>query len=132
MSHFVILDDSNVITNVIVIADADCLDSESNESEAVGVSFCTALLGAGNYKQCSYNSTFRKQMAVVGGTYNTSENKFVHTKPHASWVLNADLDWVAPNDIPANSIQEGGDHKYYWNEDNYQADNSTGWVDLGV
>jgi hypothetical protein len=42
MAHFAVLDGSNSVTAVNVIADADCLDGES-ESEAVGIAFCEAL-----------------------------------------------------------------------------------------
>ena len=43
MAHFAVIDGSNVVTNVNVIADADCLDGDDNESEAVGIAFCETL-----------------------------------------------------------------------------------------
>ena len=45
MAHFAQLDDSNVVLAINVIADADCLDGET-ESEAVGIAFCKSLWGA--------------------------------------------------------------------------------------
>ena len=120
MAHFAVLDGSNNVTAVNVIADADCLDGES-ESEAVGIAFCEALWGAGTYKQTSYNGNIRKQYAMVGGTYDPVRDEYVDIKDFASWTLNATNDWIAPLVKP-----EGN---YYWDEDAYQVDNTTGWVE---
>ena len=45
MAHFAQLNDSNVVISVNVIADADCLDDNGNESEAIGIAFCKSLWG---------------------------------------------------------------------------------------
>jgi|13_taG_2_1085334.scaffolds.fasta_scaffold15641_3 hypothetical protein len=132
MAHFAILDDSNVVTSVVVVANEDCLDSDGKESEAVGIAFCTNLFGAGTYVQTSYNGTTRQMMATIGGTYDASKDKFIAPKPFASWVLNSGDVWVAPTPLPADAIANDGDHKYCWNEENYQADNTNGWEDLGT
>tara|TARA_R110002167_G_scaffold319973_1_gene525825 strand:+ start:314 stop:694 length:381 start_codon:yes stop_codon:yes gene_type:complete len=121
MAHFAVIDGSNNVTAVNVIADADCLDGDGNESEAVGITFCEALWGAGTYKQTSYNGNIRKQYAMVGGTYDPVRNEYVDIKDFASWTLNATNDWTAPLVKP-----EGN---YYWDEDAYQVDNTTGWVE---
>ena len=64
MAHFAQIDDNNVVLNVLVIADEDCQDSEGNESEAVGIAFCQALVGADtNWKQTSYNNNMRTRYA---------------------------------------------------------------------
>ena len=125
MAHFAQLDDSNIVTTVYVIADADCLDGDGNESEAVGVAFCESLFGSGTYKQTSYNGNIRKQYAWVGDTYDTAKNVYIRPKPpYASWVLNSDNDWEAPLALPSDDNFPG----YDWNESAYQADNTTGWV----
>ena len=128
MAHFAILDDSNVVTAINVIADADCLDSDGNESEAVGIEFCVSLWGVGNYVQTSYNSTIRKQFAIVGGEYDAEKDKFLWIQPHASWTLNADDDWESP--LGVRPVKEN--FAYTWDESAYQADNSTGWVELNM
>lgn len=127
MAHFAVLDDSNVVTNVIVIADEDCQDSNNEESEAVGIAFCTNLLGAGTYVQTSYNGTIRQQMAIPGGTYDASKDKFIAPKPWASWSLDSNDIWVAPINKPADAVDNGGAVAYYWDEEAYQADNTVGW-----
>ena len=43
MAHFAQLNDNNEVIAVNVIADADCLDGDNNESEAVGIAFCQTL-----------------------------------------------------------------------------------------
>jgi hypothetical protein len=125
MAHFAVLDENNTVTAVNVIADADCLDGET-ESEAVGIAFCESLWGAGTYKQTSYNNKIRKQFAEVGGTYDPVRNEFIKIKPYASWTLNATNDWTAP-------INKPDDGKIYeWNESAYQADNTNGWDEIIV
>jgi len=125
MAHFAQLNDSNVVLAVNVIADADCLDGDDNESEAVGIAFCKSLWGSDTtWIQTSYNSKIRKQFAQPGGTYDATADEFVSLKPFASWVLDSDNDWQAPISKP--SIPEG--KTAIWDESAYQADNSTGWV----
>ena len=126
MAHFTILDESNIVTAINVIANEDCLDGES-ESEAVGIAFCEALFGAATYKQTSYNNNFRKQYAQVGDTYDAVKDKFIREQPYPSWILNADDDWESP--LGANPTVDGGNKSYYWDEETYQADNLTGWIE---
>jgi hypothetical protein len=124
MAHFAQLNDSNIVLAINVIADADCLDGET-ESEAVGIAFCKSLWGADTiWKQTSFNGTIRKQFAVVGGSYDPTRNEFVGLSPWASWVLNATNDWTAPLVKP--------DGNYEWIETAYQADNTTGWEEYTV
>ena len=125
MAHFAVLDGSNIVTTINVIADADCLDGDGNESEAVGIAFCESLWGVGTYKQTSYNNNIRKQFARVGDSYDASANEFVRPKPHASWTLDDDTCyWEAPMAYPDDG------EAYTWDEDVYQADNTKGWVGI--
>lgn len=39
MAHFAQLDENNMVTQVIVVANDKCLDSDGNESEEIGVAF---------------------------------------------------------------------------------------------
>jgi hypothetical protein len=105
MSHFAKINNSNVVTSVIV-AEQDFINSG-----AVGDAFL--------WIQTSYNSNFRKNFATVGGTYDKTRDAFIPPKPHASWTLNTDTcDWDAPVVYP-------DDGKYYeWDED------TTNWVEV--
>ena len=124
MAHFAILDESNIVTRVEVINNAVLLDGDGVEQEQLGIDFLTSLYGAGNYKQTSYNKKIRKNYAGVGYTYDAVKDKFIKSKPFASWSLDENDDWKAPITHPDD------DKDYYWNEDNYQADNNTGWVTI--
>ena len=124
MAHFAILNESNIVTRVEVINNAVLLDGDGVEQEQLGIDFLTSLYGAGNYKQTSYNKKIRKNYAGVGYTYDAVKDKFIKSKPFASWSLDENDDWKAPITYPDD------DKDYYWNEDNYQADNNTGWVEI--
>jgi hypothetical protein len=75
MAHFAELDETNVVLRVIVVNNAELLDSDGVEQEALGQAFCTNLLG-GNWKQTSYSAAFRKNFAGVGFTYNPVLDEF--------------------------------------------------------
>jgi len=98
MAHFAGLDENNVVTQVIVVSNDDIKDVNGNEVEEIGVAFCKKLLGADtNWKQTSYNNTFRVRYAGIGYSYNEELDAFVAPKPFESWVLNTETaDWESP------------------------------------
>ena len=132
MAHFAQLDENNVVTQVIVVSNDDCTDSNGTEVESIGVAFCQKLLGADtNWKQTSYNNNMRVRYAGIGYSYNAELDAFVAPQPYASWTLDSDTaDWVSPlGAAPALTDAEVEARSYYrWDEDAYQADNTTGWV----
>jgi len=132
MAHFAQLDENNVVTQVIVVSNDDTSDSNGTEVESIGVAFCQKLLGADtNWKQTSYNSNMRVRYAGIGYSYNAELDAFVAPQPFASWTLDSDTaDWVSPlGAAPALTDAEVEARSYYrWDEDAYQADNTTGWV----
>ena len=132
MAHFAQLDENNVVTQVIVVSNDDTSDSNGVEVESIGVAFCQKLLGADtNWKQTSYNSNMRVRYAGIGYSYNAELDAFVAPQPFASWTLDSDTaDWVSPlGAAPALTDAEVEARSYYrWDEDAYQADNTTGWV----
>ena len=134
MAHFAQVDENNVVTQVIVVSNDDCSDSNGTEVESIGVAFCQKLLGADtNWKQTSYNSNMRVRYAGIGYSYNAELDAFVAPQPFASWTLDSDTaDWVSPlGAAPALTDAEVEARSYYrWDEDAYQADNTTGWVVL--
>ena len=69
----------------------------------------------GDWKQTSYNAAtngFRKHYAGIGYTYDATADTFITPKPFASWVLDANYDWQAPIDYPADG------KRYSWDEAN--------------
>ncbi len=110
MAHFAQLDENNVVLQVIVVGNEYLLDN-GQEREELGVRFCVDTFGGGIWKQTSYNNKFRKQYAVVGGTYDSVNDVFIKPKPYGSWVLDPDFNWVSPVPYPGQMV---GD--YLWNE----------------
>jgi len=131
MAHFAKLDENNVVTQVIVVDNKDITDPHTNqEDEILGIAFCKKLLG-GNWKQTSYNNSMRVRYAGIGYSYNAALDAFVPPQPYASWTLdNETADWVSSlGAAPALTDEEVAALSYYrWDEDAYQADNTTGWV----
>ena len=119
MAHFAQLDENNVVVHVSVLADENCQDEFGFEKEEIGVSFLKQVHGENtNWKQCSYNSTTRKNFPGINHTYDEGRDAFIPPKPYPSWTLNeGTCIWEAPSPQP-----EQGTH--VWNEDTQT------WVDM--
>ncbi len=132
MAHFSRLDENNIVTQVIVVANEDTADSNGVEVEEIGVAFCKKLLGAEtNWKQTSYNGNFRVRYAGIGYSFSEELNAFIPPSPHNSWVLVEETaDWESPlGPAPELTEEEVEARSFYkWDEDAYQEDNTTGWV----
>ena len=116
MAHFVKLDENNVVTQVIVVANKDTADANGVEKEYIGAAFCEKLFG-GTWKQTSYNGNIRKNYAGIGYTYNADIDAFVPPKPFASWVLNNDTaQWEAPIPMPEDAGTGEPPKMYSWDE----------------
>ena len=120
MAHYAKVTDG-IVTKVIV-AEADFFDNFVDDS-------------AGQWIQTSYNThggvhalggtPLRKNYAGVGFTYDADKDAFIPPKPFNSWTLNNDTClWEAPLTYPTDG------NLYQWDEDAYQADNTTGWVEV--
>jgi hypothetical protein len=120
MAHFARLDENNVVVQVIVVNNEDCLDENGVESEAVGVSFCQGLLGSDTrWKQTSYNHKFRRRYAGSGYLYFEPLDVFVEPQPYPSWTLDtATANWVAP--VPKPSVPDI--YILVWDEENQEWD----------
>jgi len=98
MAHFAQLDETNIVTQVIVVNNNELLDN-GIESEDKGVAFCQSLLG-GTWVQTSYNGNIRKNFAGIGYIYDPVRDAFIAPKPEqGEWVLNEDTcQWEAVTD----------------------------------
>ena len=120
MAHFAQLNEENLVTQVIVVANQDTADQDGVENEAIGIEFCTNLLG-GKWVQTSYNGNIRKNYAGIGYKYDATLDAFIPPQPFASWTLNNETaQWEAPTPCPTD------DKKYTWNED------TLAWVEVPV
>ena len=120
MAHFAKINDSNIVTELVVIDDKDTQDGDGKEDESVGAKYLSDAFG-GTWKQTSYNTVggvhalggtpFRKNFAAIGYTYDSAKNAFITPKPYASWTLDEDTcQWKAPKDYPTDG------NAYDWNE----------------
>ena len=110
MAHFCKIE-NNVVKQVIVVSNQDILDEKGQESEELGIKFCSNLLG-GTWLQTSYNGKIRKNYAGIGYTYDDKLDAFIPPQSFKSWLLDEVIcQWKAPVDMPT-------DGKIYtWNEE---------------
>lgn len=100
MAHFAQLDENNVVLRVIVVNNNEIMEY-GQENEAKGVAFCQSLFPNTNWKQTSYNKSFRKNFAGIYFTYDEVRNAFLPPKPFSSWLLNEDsAQWEPPIAYP--------------------------------
>ena len=77
MAHFAKIENGSV-TQVIVVNNEVLDNKPFPESEAIGVAFCQSLYGTDTeWKQTSYNGSFRGQYAGAGMTYDETLDEFV-------------------------------------------------------
>lgn len=123
MAHFAEIDNSNIVTRVLVVGD---------DQEDRGQEFLADDLGlGGTWKKTSYNTQggvhtlggtpFRKNYAGIGYAFDATLDAFIPPKPFASWTLNeTTCNWNAPVAMP---VEEG---KFYiWNEETLSWDEQT-------
>ena len=113
MAHFAELDSSNVVIRVVVISNDD-VNANGGDLSAEAETFVGTLvpfIDGVAWKQTSYNNSFRKQYARIGGKYDATKDKFLAEQPFSSWALDGNDDWQAPITKPNTIIPS-------WDEDN--------------
>jgi hypothetical protein len=109
MAHFAKIE-SGLVTQVIVVGNADIADGNGVEKEYIGAAFCERLFG-GTWKQTSYNGRIRKNYAGCGFTYDTQRDAFIPPQPYPSWTLVENTcQWMPPVAVPTDG------KKYTWDE----------------
>jgi hypothetical protein len=101
MAHFAQLDENNLVTQIIVVANDELLlDGVENENK--GIAFCKSLLGDDTrWAQTSYNGNIRKNYAGIGYKYDSDRDAFISPKPFNSWILDEETcRWQAPTPMP--------------------------------
>ena len=120
MAHWAEIDNDNIVTRVLVVAD-NVEDGQAFLADELGL--------GGTWKKTSYNTIggvhtnggtpFRKNFAGIGYTFDAAKDAFIPPKPFASWTLNnASCLWEAPTAMPT-------DEKLYtWDEE------TTSWKEV--
>lgn len=147
MAHFAEINSDNEVVRIVVVHNNELLDENGDEQESLGVTFLHNFYNDNtiNWKQTSFNGTFRQRYAYLDdgngpGTYDAVNDVFIDPKPHASWTLDSNFAWEAPiayptvttfTDTPNEFNSEGVyDYQINWDEAAYQADNTKGWTAL--
>ena len=119
MAHFAKIDENNIVQQIIVVDNENCGNLDFPESEPIGQNFINSIGLEGNWKQTSYNSTFRKRYAGLDDVYDESRDAFLPIKPFTSWILNEDIClWEPP-------IERPNDGKsYMWDEE------TINWIEI--
>lgn len=116
MAHFAQIDLQNLVTQVIVVNNAELDNLPFPESEPIGIAFCQNLYGANtSWVQTSYNCNFRYNYAGIGFFFDKSPSPngaFIPPKPFPSWLLDTEkYQWQPPIPYPDDG------NAYYWDEE---------------
>lgn len=89
MAHFSQIDNSNIVTNVVVVPD---------EQEHRGQEFlANDLKLGGTWIQTSYNNNIRANYGSIGFTYDQINDVFIPPKPADNAILNTETwSWETP------------------------------------
>jgi hypothetical protein len=136
MAHFARVNIQMIVTKVIV-AEQDFIDTLADADMWVQTSYNTR--GGVHYDPETGNPSddqtkaLRKNYAGIGFKYDADRDAFIPPRPYASWSLNETTCWwESPIEMPTLTEEEIAAGQYYmWDEDEYQADNTQGWVLVG-
>ena len=121
MAYFAKLDGDNKVISVHSLSN-DLMTYDQIEVEQIGIDFLANLHGHLNWKQTSYNKSFRKNYAAIGDYYDPEKDAFIQPKPHKSWTLNENTcQWEPPIPFPIEDPENI--IPFFWD------DNSESWVD---
>jgi len=94
MAHYAFLDDSNIVTEVIVGID------ESELIEGLDTETWYGNFRGQTCKRTSYNGNIRYNYAAIGYTYDPIDDAFIGIKPpcgHDELTLNENKQWECSN-----------------------------------
>lgn len=115
MAHYALLDDNNIVIEVIVGQDEDTgIEDWEKEYERLFKKKCRRTsynMFAGEHLEGK--EPFRKNYAIIGGTYDEDLDAFIPPKPYDSWILDTEsCIWYAPVPEPIDDA-----YIYGWDED---------------
>jgi hypothetical protein len=111
MAYFAQIDQDGIVLQVISVSNDDAPDPAPEHSEPLGQAFLASLGLEGEWRQTSYNDTFRKQYCGPGYRYDPQADVFIAPQPYPSWTLDANFDWQPPLPYPTDG------NLYRWDEE---------------
>ena len=148
MAYFARLGIDNVVQRVDSVDNRNCMNAQGIEVESNAINFLKKVHGnAGTWVKCSYNTV--NGVHQLGGTplranfpggtdpdnpwyYHSEHDIFYKRQPTGcdSWTLNTTTGrWEPPLPVPEVTREQVEAGIFYrWDEDSYQADNTTGWI----
>ena len=127
MAHYAKVLDGKVIK--VIAAEAEFFDTFVDDSAGTWIQTSYNTRGGVHYQPNTHtpsenqNLALRKNFAGIG--YHYDGTGFYAPQPFNSWTLNnTTYLWEAPLTYPTDG------KVYRWDEDAYQADNTTGWVEV--
>jgi len=113
MAHYAFLDEHNIVTEVIVgkNENEDGIDWEQWYGDFRGqVCKRTSYNTLGNVHN-NGGTPYRGNYAAIGYLYRQDIDAFVTPQPFSSWILDSNVVWQAPIDMPTDGKM------YSWNEE---------------
>ena len=122
MAHYAFLDETNIVTEVIVGKDEgeEGIDWEIHYGNFRGQTCKRTSYNTSGGVHTGGGTPYRKNYAGIGYTYDEARNAFIPPKPFPSWVLDETTClWDAPTPMP---VVEG--KRFKWDEP------TTSWVEV--
>jgi hypothetical protein len=96
--------DTHWVVERVIVADNNIPTSNGplgeNDKHVDGENWCKKFFNGGEWKQTSYNNSFRKKYAGTGDVYDPVNDIFRMKQPFSSWTLDSNSDWQPPVAFP--------------------------------
>ena len=111
-SYYARLDDNNVVTEVLAVADTSVFNEDGSDNETAGIAFFQVHYGVDTkWVHTRYDGSKRKNYAGKGFAYDATRDAFIPPQPFPSWILNEETcRWDAPIPYPNDG------NMYSWDE----------------
>ena len=101
MANFAKINSNNIVETILFVSNQDILDENGQENEQKGIEHLNKNNGQANWVQTSRSGSFRKEYAIIGGTYDPILDEFRKPKPFQSWTYNENTrEWNSPVATP--------------------------------
>ena len=107
MANYAELDENDIVINVIVVSDRNCMDENGMISEEIGLQFLQSHSDHDRWLM-SYTNGTRAREAIIGAPYDREHQVFV-SRPIEDGMIwsDAEQDWIweIPADLVADVVE---------------------------